>query len=84
MTKLPYWGSRYSNRIQGTDGTIFHPNVDPKETLFMFSADICRSIYATNTGERVQLFSKHLGSSGDHAFQTPLPLPPPINTLNRP
>jgi len=52
-TKLDYWGSRYSNKIQGTDGTIFHPNVDAKETLFMFSADICRSIYAKSEGEEV-------------------------------
>jgi len=45
--ELDYWGSCYSNQIKGTDGTIFHPNVNSKETLFMFSADICRSIYAT-------------------------------------
>jgi len=45
--ELDYWGSCYSNEIKGTDGTIFHPNVNSKETLFMFSADICRSIYAT-------------------------------------
>jgi len=52
-SKLDYWGSEYSNKIQGTDGTIFHPNVDAKETLFMFSADICRSIYAKSEGEEV-------------------------------
>jgi len=50
-TELDYWGSCYSNAIKGTDGTIFHPNIDPKETLFMFVGDLCRSIYATKTAE---------------------------------
>merc|ERR1712168_709344 len=51
-SELDYWGSCYSNAIKGTDGTIFHPNIDPKETLFMFSADLCRSIYARKTAEK--------------------------------
>jgi len=50
-TKLDYWGSGYANKIQGTDGSIFHPNVEADETLFMFSGDICRSIYATKEKE---------------------------------
>lgn len=52
-SELNFWGSCYSNQIEGTDGTIFHPNVDPEETLFMFSSDICRSIYAKKEGEQV-------------------------------
>ena len=50
---LDYWGSCYANQIKGTDGTLFHPNVNSHETLFMFSPELCRSIYATFEKEEV-------------------------------
>ncbi|XP_018934322.1 platelet glycoprotein 4 [Cyprinus carpio] len=43
---LSYWNDPYCNKINGTDGSSFHPFLNKKETLFFFSSDICRSISA--------------------------------------
>lgn len=43
MTKLDYWSDEYSNRINGSDGTIFSPFLTRDKTLYAFSPDICRS-----------------------------------------
>ncbi|XP_048013123.1 platelet glycoprotein 4 [Megalobrama amblycephala] len=45
-TSLSYWNDPYCNKINGTDGSSFHPFLDKKEPLFFFSSDICRSISA--------------------------------------
>ncbi|XP_076331595.1 platelet glycoprotein 4-like isoform X2 [Tachypleus tridentatus] len=42
---LPYWGSKYCNMINGTDGGQFPPHVDKKDVLYVFSTDLCRSLY---------------------------------------
>uniref|UniRef100_A0A1I8F9U0 TGF_BETA_2 domain-containing protein n=1 Tax=Macrostomum lignano TaxID=282301 RepID=A0A1I8F9U0_9PLAT len=38
------------NMLNGTDGTMFPPFVDPKKRLYIYSTDICRSIYVTYAG----------------------------------
>ncbi|XP_059361399.1 platelet glycoprotein 4-like [Carassius carassius] len=45
-TSLSYWNDPYCNKINGTDGSSFHPFLDKKKPLFFFSPDICRSISA--------------------------------------
>ncbi|XP_016370996.1 platelet glycoprotein 4 [Sinocyclocheilus rhinocerous] len=45
-TSLSYWNDSYCNKINGTDGSSFHPFLDKKEPLYFFSSDICRSISA--------------------------------------
>uniref|UniRef100_A0A8C1YLM9 Platelet glycoprotein 4 n=1 Tax=Cyprinus carpio TaxID=7962 RepID=A0A8C1YLM9_CYPCA len=47
---LSYWNDPYCNKINGTDGSSFHPFLNKKETLFFFSSDICRSISAEYEG----------------------------------
>ncbi|KAJ3604826.1 hypothetical protein NHX12_026878 [Muraenolepis orangiensis] len=44
---LDWWTSEECNMINGTNGASFHPLVSKKETLYMFSSDLCRSLYAT-------------------------------------
>ncbi|XP_052792944.1 lysosome membrane protein 2-like [Mya arenaria] len=44
---LPYWTTPTCNMVNGTDGTIFHPFVDKSDVMYVFSTDLCRSIYFT-------------------------------------
>ncbi|XP_064637277.1 lysosome membrane protein 2-like isoform X2 [Lineus longissimus] len=59
-SSLPYWNGTLCNMINGTDGTLYHPFVDKSETLYLFSTDICRSIYVTydsdQTNYGIQLY----------------------------
>ncbi|KAJ8338943.1 hypothetical protein SKAU_G00357290 [Synaphobranchus kaupii] len=43
--KISWWASEESNMINGTDGSGFHPLVSKDEQLYVFTADLCRSIY---------------------------------------
>ncbi|XP_033503006.2 lysosome membrane protein 2c [Epinephelus lanceolatus] len=43
---LNWWTSDECNMINGTNGASFHPVVTKNETLYMFSSDLCRSLYA--------------------------------------
>ncbi|KAJ1204899.1 hypothetical protein NDU88_000334 [Pleurodeles waltl] len=43
---LTWWTSDSCNKINGTDGSYFHPLISKDETLYMFSSDLCRSLYA--------------------------------------
>ncbi|CAL8321381.1 unnamed protein product [Lota lota] len=45
--QLDWWTSDQCNMINGTNGAFFHPVVTKDETLYMFSSDLCRSLYAT-------------------------------------
>uniref|UniRef100_A0A672RAY3 Platelet glycoprotein 4 n=1 Tax=Sinocyclocheilus grahami TaxID=75366 RepID=A0A672RAY3_SINGR len=47
---LSYWNDTYCNKINGTDGSSFHPFLNKKEPLYFFSSDICRSISAEYKG----------------------------------
>ncbi|XP_040273892.1 lysosome membrane protein 2 isoform X2 [Bufo bufo] len=43
---LMWWTSDTCNMINGTDGTSFHPLIDKDDIIYMFSSDLCRSVYA--------------------------------------
>ncbi|XP_029507766.2 lysosome membrane protein 2c [Oncorhynchus nerka] len=45
-SSLTWWTTDECNMINGTNGASFHPIVTKNETLYMFSSDLCRSIYA--------------------------------------
>ncbi len=44
MTKLPFWQSEQCNRIFGTDGTAFPPELTPNTTLHLFNPELCRAL----------------------------------------
>uniref|UniRef100_A0A7N6C3N0 Scavenger receptor class B, member 2a n=1 Tax=Anabas testudineus TaxID=64144 RepID=A0A7N6C3N0_ANATE len=44
-TKMSWWSSNQSNMINGTDGAVFHPLINRNELLYIFAADLCRSIH---------------------------------------
>ncbi|CAG0900856.1 unnamed protein product, partial [Darwinula stevensoni] len=41
------WRTDECNMINGTDGTIFPPSVDENSVLYVFTPDLCRSVYLT-------------------------------------
>nr|XP_043868769.1 lysosome membrane protein 2c [Solea senegalensis] len=45
-SSLSWWTSDECNMINGTNGASFHPVVTKTEALYMFSSDLCRSLYA--------------------------------------
>uniref|UniRef100_H3DDR5 Scavenger receptor class B, member 2a n=1 Tax=Tetraodon nigroviridis TaxID=99883 RepID=H3DDR5_TETNG len=45
MRKMSWWSSNQSNMINGTDGAVFHPLINRNELLYIFAADLCRSIH---------------------------------------
>ncbi|XP_028273047.1 lysosome membrane protein 2c [Parambassis ranga] len=45
-SSLSWWTSDECNMINGTNGASFHPVINKKEKLYMFSSDLCRSLYA--------------------------------------
>uniref|UniRef100_A0A8C8EII4 Uncharacterized protein n=1 Tax=Oncorhynchus tshawytscha TaxID=74940 RepID=A0A8C8EII4_ONCTS len=46
QSSLKWWTTDECNMINGTNGASFHPIITKNETLYMFSSDLCRSIYA--------------------------------------
>ncbi|XP_061657830.1 lysosome membrane protein 2c [Syngnathoides biaculeatus] len=46
QSSLNWWTSDECNMINGTNGASFHSVLTKKETLYMFSSDLCRSMYA--------------------------------------
>uniref|UniRef100_A0A8C5EHJ6 Lysosome membrane protein 2-like n=1 Tax=Gouania willdenowi TaxID=441366 RepID=A0A8C5EHJ6_GOUWI len=44
-SKLTFWKSNQSNAINGSDGSAFHPLLDKNERIYVFTPDLCRSIY---------------------------------------
>lgn len=49
MKSLPYWTTDTCNMVNGTDGTIYPPFMKRSNVLYLFSSDLCRSIYLTYT-----------------------------------
>ncbi|KAM7439971.1 the CD36 [Porites harrisoni] len=47
QTHLTWWSDKYANMINGTDGTQFAPRVLENDKLYVFSPDVCRSMYLT-------------------------------------
>ncbi|XP_034026830.1 lysosome membrane protein 2a [Thalassophryne amazonica] len=45
MRQMSWWSSDQSNMINGTDGAVFHPLLNRNELLYIFAADLCRSIH---------------------------------------
>ncbi|XP_072227878.1 lysosome membrane protein 2c [Leuresthes tenuis] len=45
-SSLNWWTSDECNMINGTNGASFHPIISKNEALYMFSSDLCRSLYA--------------------------------------
>uniref|UniRef100_A0A4W5RJX8 Scavenger receptor class B, member 1 n=1 Tax=Hucho hucho TaxID=62062 RepID=A0A4W5RJX8_9TELE len=45
-SSLGWWTTDECNMINGTNGASFHPVITKNETLYMFSSELCRSIYA--------------------------------------
>ncbi|XP_036384450.1 lysosome membrane protein 2c [Megalops cyprinoides] len=43
---LSWWSTDECNMINGTNAAAFHPIITKGETLYMFSSDLCRSLYA--------------------------------------
>ncbi|KAJ8285210.1 hypothetical protein GJAV_G00023570 [Gymnothorax javanicus] len=45
LREMTWWSSNQSNMINGTDGSAFHPLLSKNELLYIFAADLCRSIH---------------------------------------
>ncbi|CAL8322393.1 unnamed protein product [Lota lota] len=45
QSQLTFWTSNQSNSINGTDGSAFHPLLSKDERLYVFTSDLCRSIF---------------------------------------
>ncbi|XP_041815771.1 lysosome membrane protein 2-like isoform X2 [Chelmon rostratus] len=45
QSQLTFWMSNQSNSINGSDGSAFHPLLKKDERLYIFTPDLCRSIY---------------------------------------
>ncbi|CAJ0919617.1 unnamed protein product [Ranitomeya imitator] len=43
---LSWWTTDTCNMINGTDGTSFHPLINKDDIIYLFSSDLCRSIFA--------------------------------------
>ncbi|XP_012731864.2 lysosome membrane protein 2c [Fundulus heteroclitus] len=50
-SSLDWWTSDECNSINGTNGASFHPVISKNEVLYMFSSDLCRSLYAVYTDD---------------------------------
>lgn len=44
-SSLNWWTSDECNMINGTIGTAFHPVITKNDMLYIFSSDLCRSLY---------------------------------------
>ncbi|RWS03945.1 lysosome membrane protein 2-like isoform X1, partial [Dinothrombium tinctorium] len=44
LTHLSCWNGTSCNKIEGTDGTMFHPFISPEEKFYLFNADVNRSL----------------------------------------
>ncbi|XP_078478298.1 lysosome membrane protein 2-like [Lampetra planeri] len=45
QSQLTFWTSNQSNSINGSDGSAFHPLLTKDERIYIFTPDLCRSIY---------------------------------------
>lgn len=52
-----YWTSYNANMLNGTDGTLWHPNTHNNERVYTFIPDICRSVYLDFNQSRTNPFS---------------------------
>nr|XP_006006235.1 PREDICTED: platelet glycoprotein 4 [Latimeria chalumnae] len=52
-TSLSHWEDKYCDMINGSDAASFPPFVDKKKSLYFFSSDVCRSVYANYESSQV-------------------------------
>ncbi|XP_047227652.1 lysosome membrane protein 2-like isoform X2 [Girardinichthys multiradiatus] len=43
--QLTFWSTNESNSIIGSDGSAFHPFLNKSERIYVFTPDLCRTIY---------------------------------------
>ncbi|CAF2494228.1 unnamed protein product [Rotaria sp. Silwood2] len=64
---LNYWSTPQANMLNGTDGSLFPPNLHKDKEVYSYSADMCRSYYLSFLRERkdgyVTLYDFHLSSN---------------------
>ncbi|XP_069043493.1 lysosome membrane protein 2a isoform X1 [Lepisosteus oculatus] len=72
QSTMQWWSSNQSNMINGTDGGAFHPLISKNESLFIFAADLCRSIHVD--------FEKDVEVKGIPAYR----FSPPLEVLASP
>ncbi|XP_023257267.1 lysosome membrane protein 2-like [Seriola lalandi dorsalis] len=60
-SSLNWWTSDECNMINGTNGASFHPVITKTEKLYMFSSDLCRSLYA--------LYEEDVTVKGIHGYR---------------
>ncbi|XP_076127297.1 lysosome membrane protein 2a [Alosa pseudoharengus] len=53
LRHMSWWSSNQSNMINGTDGSVFHPLLSRDELLYIFAADLCRSIHLGYVNDEV-------------------------------
>ncbi|XP_076070185.1 lysosome membrane protein 2-like [Mytilus galloprovincialis] len=95
MSILPYWTTETCNVINGSDGTLFPPFVQKDDRKYLFSTDICRSIYATFDSEQTirdidllrftvppKVFLDHNHNPANEGFCTPHGVCLPSGLLN--
>uniref|UniRef100_A0A8C6MGQ5 Scavenger receptor class B, member 2a n=1 Tax=Nothobranchius furzeri TaxID=105023 RepID=A0A8C6MGQ5_NOTFU len=47
LRKMSWWPSSQSSVISGMEGAVFHPLINKNELLYIFAAELCRSIHLT-------------------------------------
>uniref|UniRef100_A0A673MAQ3 Scavenger receptor class B, member 2a n=1 Tax=Sinocyclocheilus rhinocerous TaxID=307959 RepID=A0A673MAQ3_9TELE len=52
ISQMNWWSSNQSNMINGTDGSVFHTFLSRKELLYIFAADLCRSIHLAYVADK--------------------------------
>lgn len=66
MRTLNFWSTAQANMLNGTDASLFPPNLNKKEKVFSYNADMCRSYYLSFLRERkdgpVTLYDFHLNA----------------------
>ncbi|XP_056424684.1 lysosome membrane protein 2 isoform X2 [Hyla sarda] len=50
---LKWWTSDTCNMINGTDGTSFHPLINKDDIIYIYSSDLCRSLFAVYESSKV-------------------------------
>ncbi|CAF1070688.1 unnamed protein product [Rotaria magnacalcarata] len=66
VSTLNYWSTPQANMLNGTDGSLFPPNLKKDKKVYSYSADMCRSYYLSFLRERkdgyVTLYDYHLSA----------------------
>ena len=66
QSTLSYWSTEYANRINGTDSTLWHPDTQTNDEVYIFSSDLCRSL-------RLEFREKRKNDFGIETYRFELP-----------